>query len=129
MRTYTGGTPGPSRPAGLRLTRSRPRAFAEWRTLRRWKKLPAWEKEVAGYLLRSLREDARLTQSELAGRLGVSQQAVAQTERWSANPTVALMRRWAEACGAALELRFRPPRAPTSKTGQGRSDRASPQPR
>jgi DNA-binding XRE family transcriptional regulator len=106
VRTYTGGMSRPSRPAGLRLSRSRPRAFVEWQTLRRWGKLPSWEEGIAGYLLRSLREDAGLTQSVLAERLGVSQQAVAQSERWGANPTVALMRRWAEACGAALELRF-----------------------
>ncbi|MBI4918055.1 MAG: helix-turn-helix transcriptional regulator [Acidobacteria bacterium] len=106
MRTYIGAMPGPPRPAGLRLSRTRPRAFAEWQALRRWGKLPPWEEGVAGFLLRSLREGAALTQSAVAERLGVSQQAVAQSERWSANPTVALMRRWAEACGATLELRF-----------------------
>ncbi len=86
------------------VPRGRPRAFAEWRTLRRWGKLPAWERGVAGYLLRAARVEAGLTQRELAGRLGVTQQAVAQAERWQANPTVDLMRRWAEACGAVLEL-------------------------
>lgn len=92
----------------LRLNRGRPRHFAEWRTLRRWGKLPPWEEEVAGYLLRLAREDAGLTQAALAERLGVSQQAVAQAERWSANPTVELLRRWAEACGLTLRIALEP---------------------
>jgi|PlaIllAssembly_1097288.scaffolds.fasta_scaffold1185180_2 DNA-binding XRE family transcriptional regulator len=106
VRTVTGAEPRRERLASLRLSRTRPRAFAEWQALRRWGKLPAWEDDVPGYLLRSLREGASLTQPAMAERLGVSQQAVAQAERWGANPTVALMRRWAEACGATLELRF-----------------------
>ena len=88
------------RPA--RLSRGRPRAFPEWQALRRWGKLPPWEAQVAGYLLRQAREDAGLTQRELGQRLGISQQAVAQAERWIANPTVGLMRRWAASCGAEL---------------------------
>ena len=90
----------------LRLSRARPRAFAEWEALRRWGKLPAWERAVAGYLLRGAREQAGLTQKLLGEKLGVSQQAVAQAERWSANPTVEFMRRWADACGTSLDIRF-----------------------
>ena len=95
---------------GLRLNRGRPRQFAEWRTLRRWGRLPPWEEMVAGYLLRLAREEAELTQAELAERLGVSQQAVAQAERWSSNPTVEQLRRWAEACGQAVRISFEPAR-------------------
>jgi len=88
------------------LTRRRPRAFLEWRTLRRWGKLPDREAEVPGYLLRTVRESAGLTQAQLAELLGITQQAVARAERWGSNPTIAFMRRWAHACGRNIELRF-----------------------
>jgi len=88
------------------LTRRRPRAFLEWRTLRGWGKLPDREADVPGYLLRTVRESAGLTQAQLAEQLGITQQAVARAERWSANPTVAFIRRWARACGRSLELHF-----------------------
>ena len=94
------------RPMMLRLSRARPRTFAEWQALRRWGKLPLWERAVAGYLLREAREQAGLTQKILGQKLGVSQQAVAQAERWSANPTVEFMRRWADACSSRLVIRF-----------------------
>jgi DNA-binding XRE family transcriptional regulator len=108
MKTYlTPATPPPV-PPGLRVTRARPRAFAEWQALRRWGKLPTWELDVAGFLMRQAREDADLTQQELAARLGVTQQAVAQAERWDANPSLDLLRRWATATGTALTLSFDP---------------------
>ena len=88
------------------LTRRRPRAFLEWRTLRRWGKLPDREAQVPGYLLRTARESAGLTQVQLAEQLGITQQAVARAERWSSNPTVAFMRRWTRACGRSLEIRI-----------------------
>jgi transcriptional regulator with XRE-family HTH domain len=47
-----------------------------------------------------------MTQKDLAARLGVTQQAVAQAERWKANPTIKLLRRWAAACGATVEIRL-----------------------
>lgn len=84
----------------------RRRDWVEWRTLRRWGELPYWELDPPGYLLRLAREDAGLTQAELGERLGISQQAVADAERWGANPTAASMRRWAQACGARLEIDF-----------------------
>ncbi len=88
LKTYS----SPKRPV-LRLlpggvVRSRPRAYAEWKALRRWGRLPAWELPAAGYALRSAREEAALTQVALAARLGISQQAVAQAERATANPSV-----------------------------------------
>jgi DNA-binding XRE family transcriptional regulator len=109
MKTYSSPiTPARLAP-GLRLSRSRPRDFVEWQALGRWGKLPAWERDVAGYLLRQAREVAGLTQKQLAETLGVSQQAVAQAERWNANPSVGFMRRWAEACGVSLEIGFTAP--------------------
>jgi DNA-binding XRE family transcriptional regulator len=104
VKVAPGPEASPSRPAGVRLARGRPRAFAEWQALRRWGKLPVWEQAVPGYLLRDAREQAGLTQKVLAQRLGVSQQAIAQAERWEANPTVGFLRRWAGACGAKLRV-------------------------
>lgn len=88
------------------LRRPRPRRFAEWSALRRWGGLPYWEVEPAGYLLRAAREETGLRQAELGARLGITQQAVARAERWDANPTVELMRRWATACGRTVTVRF-----------------------
>jgi len=57
-----------------------------------------------GYILREARERAEITQAELAARLGCSQQAVAQAERWDGNPTVGFLRSWADATGTSLML-------------------------
>jgi DNA-binding XRE family transcriptional regulator len=91
-----------------RIHRGRPRSFFEWATLRRWGKLPPWEVDQAGYLLRLAREEAGLTQSELAARLGVSQQAVSRAEAWTSNPTVGLLRRWLGACGWTMRIEAEP---------------------
>ncbi len=94
----------PDLPAAVR--RRRPRSYLEWATLRGWGRIPFWEEEPAGYRLRLLREEAGLTQLQLARRLGCSQQAVAQAERWESNPSARFMASWAEALGRRLELRF-----------------------
>ena len=96
----------PDRP--LRLNRRRPRAFAEWRVLRRWGKLPIWERDVPGYLLREARDSAGFTQELLAKHLGITQQAISRAEKWNSNPTIGLMRRWLAACGQTLELALEP---------------------
>ena len=88
----------------LRLNRRRPRAFTEWRVLRRWGKLPEWEIDVPGFVLRQAREDAGLTQEMLADLLGITQQAVSRAEKWTSNPTIGLMRRWLAVCGQRLKL-------------------------
>jgi len=92
--------------ATLNLNRNRPRAYLAWQTLRGWGKLPKREGNVPGYLLRTVREDAALTQAQLAEKLGITQQAVARAERWNSNPTVGFIQRWANACGQRFELRF-----------------------
>ena len=89
-----------------RLTRRRPRDFREWQALRRWGKLCQREAQQPGYVLRSARQDAGLTQKQLAERLQISQQAVSLTERWGANPTAELMFAWAWACERQLEICF-----------------------
>jgi DNA-binding XRE family transcriptional regulator len=90
------------------LSGVRPRSYVEWKALRRWGRLPDWELDPPGYLLRLARQEAGLTQDALARELGCSQQAVAQAERWRSNATVDFMRRWARACGRRLEVRLLP---------------------
>ena len=90
----------------LDIARSKPRNYLEWKTLRRWEQLPDGEMSVPGYLLKLAREEAELTQKELASLLGASQQAIAQAERWQSNPTVLFMRSWLKACGRKLELDY-----------------------
>jgi DNA-binding XRE family transcriptional regulator len=97
--------------------RRRPRSFTEWSTLRRWHKLPVWEVDVPGYLLREARQRAELTQHMLADRLGITQQAVSRAERWSSNPTIDLMRRWLAECGFRLGLRITRHDATISESG------------
>ena len=108
----TGGRKRPTPAATAPPRRGRPRDFVEWRTLKRWGKLPVQEKQVAGYLLREARLAAGLTQSALALMLGISQQAVAQAERWTSNPTLAFCRLWAEACDCSILLEFVPDQTP-----------------
>jgi len=93
-------------PIATQLTRRRPRAFLEWRQLREWGKLPDRESNQPGYLLRTAREEAGLTQKQLAEKLAITQQAVARAERWASNPTIDLMKRWAKACGRGVEIRL-----------------------
>ncbi|MDX1645373.1 MAG: helix-turn-helix transcriptional regulator [Thermoanaerobaculia bacterium] len=79
------------------LRRRRPRSYTEWRTLRQWGELSPEERRLPGYLLRLARERAGLTQHQMAERLGCSQQAVSQAERWESNPTVDFLETWARA--------------------------------
>ncbi len=114
MRVWKVAAPAgaPELPPGVR--RTRPRDYIEWKTLRRWGRLPSWEVSPPGYLLREARERAGLTQTELAARLGCSQQAVAQAERWDGNPTVAFLRSWADATGTEIKLELGDPADRTS---------------
>lgn len=99
------------------LLRRRPRSYAKWRWLRQSGRMPAWESLPAGFLLRETREEAGLTQRELAERLGCSQQAVARAERWESNPTVGLVERWAAATGRRAVLELRPENDPSAASG------------
>lgn len=54
--------------------------------------------------LRWMRLDAGLTQSQLATRVGVSQQQIAKLERPGANPSIGTLRKVADALGARLEM-------------------------
>jgi transcriptional regulator with XRE-family HTH domain len=66
-----------------------------------------------GELLTRARRDAGLTQAELGRRLGISQAAVAQLERPSANPSVATLERALRASGAELTIAARPRSQPS----------------
>jgi len=50
------------------------------------------------------RTKAKLTQAELAERLGTTQSAVARLEGGKLSPSVATLRRYAEATGAKLRI-------------------------
>jgi len=56
--------------------------------------------------LRWARQEAGLTQAELARRIGVSQQQVAKLERPGANPSIATLRKVADALGVRLEFQL-----------------------
>jgi transcriptional regulator with XRE-family HTH domain len=56
----------------------------------------------AGLLLAQARREAGLTQAQLAGRLGISQPAVAQLERYASNPRISTLERALRATGAEL---------------------------
>lgn len=95
------------------LGRKRPRDYEEWLALKRWGRLPAREERVPGFMLREAREGSDLSQQELSERLGCSQQAVSQAERWQSNSTVGFMESWARetGCELTLELTQRAPKA------------------
>jgi DNA-binding XRE family transcriptional regulator len=118
VKTYLSPKPRRPPPLPLGLVRRKPRAYYEWKTLRGWGQLPDWEESPPGYLLREARERTGLTQAELGERLGCSQQAVARAERWESNPTVAHLRKWAEACRASFEMHLSPHDGPALAPGR-----------
>ncbi|MHA3724009.1 helix-turn-helix transcriptional regulator [Leucobacter sp. HY1910] len=50
-----------------------------------------------------IRRDARLTQGDIADRMGVSQQAVSKFEHYDSDPRLSTVRRYASAVGALIE--------------------------
>lgn len=56
------------------------------------------------HLIRWLREDLGITQTQLAKRVGVSQQQVAKLENPSANPSLATLEAVAKGAGAVLDV-------------------------
>jgi transcriptional regulator with XRE-family HTH domain len=61
---------------------------------------------TAAALIRRARNEAGLTQEQLARRLGVSQAALARLERSDTNPTIATLDRVLRATGRRLDLRL-----------------------
>lgn len=84
----------PSRPSGRVRKVSGARVMA----------VPVPQRLALTLMLRWARQDAGLSQAELAKRLGVSQQAVAKVEHPDANPTVDTLLRVAAALGMSLSL-------------------------
>lgn len=103
-KSATGKTLRPLPPLPPGASRSKPRSYEEWSALARWGNLPAWEPLRPGFELRAAREAAKVTQAELAARLGVTQQAVAQAERPTSNPTIGFVATWARALGGRVTL-------------------------
>lgn len=54
------------------------------------------------------RTQARLSQAELARRLGTTQSAIARLEGGGVSPTLSTLRRYAEATGTRLEINLVP---------------------
>jgi transcriptional regulator with XRE-family HTH domain len=79
---------------------------------KKWMDDPKFRKEYAAAdeefriieaLIRA-RTDARLSQAELARRMGTTQSAVARMEGGSVSPSLSTLRRYAAATGARLRL-------------------------
>ena len=66
---------------------------------------PAFDLMKALILARS---EAGLAQQEVAERMGTTQSAIARLEGWTANPSVNTLRKYAEATGTRLRIRFEP---------------------
>jgi transcriptional regulator with XRE-family HTH domain len=68
-------------------------------------------------LLRA-RQRSGLTQAEVAAKMGTKPPAVARLESGGGSrrhsPSIATLRRYAEAVGCRLEIRLRPPRKPSA---------------
>jgi DNA-binding XRE family transcriptional regulator/predicted RNase H-like HicB family nuclease len=71
-----------------------------------WVEVPA--RLAVKIYLRWARADARLTQSEVAKRAGVSQQQIAKLEHPKANPTIETLEKVAAALGARVEVAIHP---------------------
>lgn len=83
---------------------------------KRWMRDPAFRKayreadaeySIVEALIRA-RLKAKLSQAELAKRLGTTQSAVARFEGGTTSPSLATLRRYAEATGARLEINLVP---------------------
>jgi transcriptional regulator with XRE-family HTH domain len=83
----------------------------------------------AASLIRSARAHAGLTQAELAGRLGVTQAAIAKLERQRANPRVETLAAALSAAGHRLELHAAPRPSSVDETLIASYLRLSPQER
>src|SRR5947208_8212919 len=69
-----------------------------------------------GRRLASLRQEAGLSQVELANRMGTSQAAISKIESGVNLPTLPLLERFAEATGRSLELRIGSPAKTPTRT-------------
>jgi transcriptional regulator with XRE-family HTH domain len=92
---------------------------------KRWLKDPefkagydALEEEFAiASLVIEARTHAKLTQAELAEKMGTSQSTIARLESGKAAPSLSTLRRIAQATGTRLEIAFEPMRAARKSKG------------
>jgi transcriptional regulator with XRE-family HTH domain len=77
-------------------------------------------------LIRRARAEARLTQAQLADRLGISQAALSKLERPGSNPTVRTLEKVLRATGRELELRLAHARPSVDETLLREAMRISP---
>jgi HTH-type transcriptional regulator / antitoxin HipB len=66
-----------------------------------------------GVLLRRAREEAGLTQEELASRLGTKKSAISRIENHAGDIRLSTLERYASALGKSLALELRSPADPT----------------
>jgi transcriptional regulator with XRE-family HTH domain len=86
----------------------------------------AMTKDEFAARLRELREEKGMTQGQLAGMAGVSEQAVAQWERGLREPTWSNMVAVADALGVSTEAFRQPPKEVPPKRKAGRPRKAPP---
>jgi transcriptional regulator with XRE-family HTH domain len=77
---------------------------------------------TAHKLVRDARQQARLTQHQLAERAGTSQPAIAKLEQGATNPTLDTLARCAEAAGFDLLLELVPRAAPDAVVARYKRD-------
>jgi transcriptional regulator with XRE-family HTH domain len=71
---------------------------------------PAWvlqQRQQVGRRIRTLREDLRLSQLDLAGRAGISRETMYRTELGTAAPTINVILRLADALKVPPDRLFR----------------------
>jgi len=80
------------------------------------------DEEMILYRIINERRQAKLTQSDVAKRMGTTREVVARLEspRRKSTPTIRTIRAYAEACGGTLQIKFIPGKNPsrTAKTGK-----------
>jgi HTH-type transcriptional regulator / antitoxin HipB len=69
-----------------------------------------YEEFKVGVLLRQAREEAGLTQEELATRLGTKKSAISRIENHAGDIRLSTLERYAKALGRQLSLELRPAR-------------------
>lgn len=71
------------------------------------------------------RKRAKITQEELASRMGTKAPAIARIEsgggKGKHSPTINTLRKYAEACGCKLEIKFKPEQKKSQRAASGAS--------
>lgn len=96
------------------------------RVAKRWMKEPGFrdgyealgEEFALASMLIAARAGARLTQAELAERMGTSQSTIARLESGTSKPSLSTLRRFATATGARLKIALEPMSRPKKERGK-----------